>query len=367
MGIKYNEATKDYSVSYYKRHPITRMPVRAARRGVKTKAEANRVYAELVVQVENRLHAETMPTWRDFLPRYFKACRSRELREKTLYDYSICLNKYTLELWSDRTIDTITTEEIRLLVQGVEDISVAHRSNLRKFISGVFGYAVEAGILQRNPCPQMKFKQNLKLKAVLTEEQAGLLLSKARELDWPWYPHWMLALYLGLRNGELYALKWDKVDLDTLQIKVDSSWNSKDGFKSTKTGDDRIVPINQEDLLPFLRKLKLVTGSTEFVLPRSHRWEKGEQARELRLFLKGLGLPEIRFHDLRATWATLLLSKGVPAVQVMTMAGWKNYKTMVIYLRKAGVDVRGATDALRLHDPVREVGKLLHFGPGNKV
>ena len=48
-----------------------------------------------------------------------------------------------------------------------------------------------------------------------------------------------------------------------------------------------------------LRKLKLQNSGSEFVLPRISNWDKGEQARELRMFLTGLRLPAVRFHDLR--------------------------------------------------------------------
>lgn len=54
----------------------------------------------------------------------------------------------------------------------------------------------------------------------------------------------------------------------------------------------------------------------------------------------GMGLPEIRFHDLRATWATILLSKGIPATVVMKMGGWKNIKTVEECLRMSG-DLNG--------------------------
>ncbi|MBK9322207.1 MAG: tyrosine-type recombinase/integrase [Bdellovibrionaceae bacterium] len=83
-----------------------------------------------------------------------------------------------------------------------------------------------------------------------------------------------------------------------------------------------------------------------FVLPRIYRWDQGEQARVLRLFLKSVGLPEIRFHDLRASWATLLLSRGVAPSKVMSMGGWSDMKTMMIYMRKAGIDIKGSTSVL---------------------
>ena len=81
----------------------------------------------------------------------------------------------------------------------------------------------------------------------------------------------------------------------------------------------------------------------------------------MRMFLIGLGLPIVRFHDLRATWATLMLSKGVEPAKVMIMGGWNDLKTMMIYMRKAGINIRGITDCLKLHNPSYETGKLLDF------
>ena len=114
-------------------------------------------------------------------------------------------------------------------------------------------------------------------------------------------------------------------------------------------------------LVPILQELKARSCGSQFVLPRINRWESGEQARELGVFLKSLGLPVIRFHDLRATWATMLLSKGVEPIKVMKMGGWKDLETMMIYARKAGVDIRGSTDCLNLHGPEGESGKVLRL------
>jgi integrase len=102
-------------------------------------------------------------------------------------------------------------------------------------------------------------------------------------------------------------------------------------FIETKSGDDRIVEI-APNLLALLRELKLLSPDTNFVLPRIDMWDKGEQARELRMFLTSLGLPAIRLHDLRATWATVMLSKDLESIKVMKMVGWKDIKTMQHYV-----------------------------------
>ena len=83
----------------------------------------------------------------------------------------------------------------------------------------------------------------LTIKKVLTQDQVAVFLNRAKEYGIQWYPHWCLALYTGMRNGELYALTWDKVNFEQRQILVSRAWNNKDGFKDTKSGDDRIVQV----------------------------------------------------------------------------------------------------------------------------
>lgn len=70
-------------------------------------------------------------------------------------------------------------------------------------------------------------------------------------------------------------------------------------------------------------------------------WTRGEQAKDLRAFLKGMGFPSIKFHALRACFATQLLAKGIPAAIVMKICGWRDLKTMEFYIRVAGVDEKG--------------------------
>lgn len=86
----------------------------------------------------------------------------------------------------------------------------------------------------------------------------------------------------------------------------------------------------------------------EFVLPRLISWRKGNQAKELKVFCESIGLPKIRFHTLRACFATQLLGSGVAPLKVMKICGWKDLKTMSYYVRIAGIDEIGVTDKLDL-------------------
>jgi integrase len=352
-----------YIVAFSKRHPVTAHAVTLRRKGVATLAEAKRLERELILQVEERCKRAVVPILQEAIVCFLEQGRAEGLTLKTLDNYRACLEKHA-EPWLRRGVDEITPMEIRELINvRMVGYSVLHRKSLLKHLRGVFGHLVERNILTRSPVPALKFKDVEKIKGVLTTEQVRKLLETARQLEDFWYPHWSLALYTGMRNGELYALRWDKVNLVDRKILVDLAWNSKDGFKSTKSRSDRIIPISPE-LMHVLKELKLKTLATGYVLPRSSVWDKGEQARELRRFLTGLGMPAVKFHDLRATWATLLLSKGIAPIKVMQAGGWRDLKTMQIYVRKAGVDVAGITDTLCLHDPHAKPGQVvsLNFG-----
>lgn len=346
MGIKYCEKQKCYIVRFSKRHPITRQPYPMVRKNIKSKVEAERVYRELIIAVEAKLKAKVMPSWGATLDAYFESIKYDSLTEKTIYTRDKVLKKHTLSLWGSKLIDEIKTQDImEVLQKSFAEHSESHKKFFIKCIRSVFQFAVNQGHIVRNPTPLLKFKVNDKIKSVLDEYQIIKLLQKSQEIDWEWYPHYAMAVYTGMRNGELYALTWDKVDLEKRLIRVDLSWSDKNGYKSTKSGDDRILEI-PSPLLPLLKELKLKSGANEFVLPRLVKWEKGEQARELRALLQIIGLPMIRFHDLRASWATLLLSKGVAPSKVMAQGGWKDMDTMMIYMRKAGIDIKGSTSVL---------------------
>lgn len=113
------------------------------------------------------------------------------------------------------------------------------------------------------------------------------------------------------------------------------------------------------NLVPLLQELKIKSGGVGPVLERHQEWTDGRQAQELRMFQKGLGLPVTRFHDLRATWCTLMLSKGIAPIKVMSMGGWSDLKTMEKYMRLAAVNIKGITDGLDLHDPVVREGNVV--------
>ena len=343
--IKYDEIKKKYKVSYSRRHPVTKEATSLTRSGIRTIEEAKRTYNDLIIKLEQKFSRSMYPLWPEMVDRFIESFKNRGIANNTVYNYQTGLYAHTVRKWEKKQIHEIGTGDIRQVI--LEDLatkSEALRKDILKYIRAVFNYAADSGIILRDPTPKIKFKKSLKIKSVLKEDEIFHLLKMAKKKNHPWFPIWAVACYTGLRSGELYALKWENVDLAKRMMLISLSWNGKNGFKETKSGDDRIVEV-ATSLMPLMEELYRNKAS-EFVLPRFEAWVKNDQARVLRKFLEEIDLPMIRFHDLRASWATVMLSKGVEPIKVMSMGGWRDLKTMQIYIRKAGIDIQGITTGL---------------------
>ena len=230
-----------------------------------------------------------------------------------------------------------------------EGRSKAFQKRLKNTINMIFNWAIEERVIRgvhHSPVYGVKivFKQD-KRPEILKGDEIRKLLYEAKAQKHEWYFIWAMALLTGMRNGELYSIRWADVDLENKMIKVERSYNFRIGkFKDTKAGYWRSVPISSE-LKSLILEIKMCSKS-EFVLPRLTFWRERRQAFVLKEFCRSIGLSEIRFHTLRACFATQLIGSGVEPVKVMKICGWKDLKTLAIYLRLSGVDEQGATEGL---------------------
>jgi integrase len=277
-------------------------------------------------------------------------------KPSTVYTFEKICGKWIHKHLDSKELRSISKTDIHeiLYEKMTDDIATQHtRKQVLKILKRIFQLAIDNGKLERNPCQGMTVKVPESDMKVLTNSEAQTLLSQAKLTNHRFYPVWLVALFTGMRSGELISLKWSDIDFDTGQISVVRSWNSKNGYTSTKSQKTRIVPMSDE-LVLFLKQLKVTRGLEEFVLPQLSEWKRGDAAYVLKDFCKCLKITEIRFHDLRATFITNLLARGTPLVQVMAIVGHSDMETTNVYVRKAGIEIQGATEKLGYNVP-REV------------
>lgn len=274
-------------------------------------------------------------------------------RPSTLYNYQKTLEKWVNKRWQNVELQNISKSDVHRMI--FEDMGMNASMDTRKYVlmvlKRVFQLALDHGYIERNPCQGLRVRVPEKEKLVLTSSEVETFLREAKNCNHRFYPIWVTALFTGMRSGELYALKWSDLDFENALISVSKSWNSKNGFTSTKSQKTRIVPISDE-LMVFLRELRAERGAEEFVLPHLNEWSRGEAARVIKPFCISIGVTPIKFHDLRATFITNLLARGESLARVMAIVGHTDMETTNVYLRKAGIELKDGTQKLGYKLPV---------------
>lgn len=294
-------------------------------------------------------------SWKQLVDAWAEHLETSEkgLAVTTKQDYIAALRNHT-KGWLERPAVAITTLDVKELIGefSVDGKTSEFQKKYKNMLTRVFNFGLEHRLikgLDRPPTFGVKIdKPQEKKPEILSLTEIKQLLMLAKEYSSPWYPIWTMALLTGMRNGELYALRWSDVSLETRNITVTQSYSKRlRETKCTKAGYWRTVPISSE-LYEVLTELKKTAGNRPSVLPHIREWQMGLQAHELRKFCTIAGLPSIRFHALRACFATQLIRAGVPAIKLQKICGWKDLKTMQRYIRLAGIEVDGATEPMKL-------------------
>lgn len=140
-------------------------------------------------------------------------------------------------------------------------------------------------------------------------------------------PAVLISLNTGLRQGELFSLKWIDVDLDKGNLTVVGD--------TAKDGETRHIPLNAEALL-VLKQWKSQPGvKSKYVFHD----ETGKPFKNIRTswarVLKNAGIDSFRWHDLRHTFASNLVMSGVDLNTVRELLGHSDYKMTQRYAHLA--------------------------------
>lgn len=278
----------------------------------------------------------TVGQWMDV---WFENCAKVKVRPSSHQTYRGYIDHHIKPYIGDIPLGKLTTLDLQQLYKKLlssgrverteskkqpKDLSPKTVRNINQVISSALTFAKEQKLIISNPAggcslPKLEHREM----KTLTAEQLQSFLREAKESGV--YEMYYIELATGLRRGELLGLKWEDIDLTTGTIHVrrqvaringeivEAPLKTKNSYRTVSIGEDAVgILIEQKEKSHSEYVFPSPTGgpiSPDSVLHMLHR------------VLKRAGLPQVRFHDLRHTFATLALQNGVDVKTVSGMLG----------------------------------------------
>ncbi len=303
--------------------------------------------SEVIAKIDEALHnlrrgmLATGPnvTVQEYIEQWLEEIHKPTVKLSTHKNYRELLVNYIIPGLGRIKLQALTPQQVQAFYSKKlsDGLSPKTINNIHGLLHKALSNAVKWNILPRNVCdavtpPRIPRKE----KTVLTIEQAYTLLRQIKN-------HRMealftLAMVTGMRCGELLALRWQDIDLANCSLQVKRTVNYMKGYGHVES---------EPKTVKSRRQIRLPLFVVEVLL--RHRTRQEEQRRESanawidrdlvfttvegnyialttlrRAFnsvLKQAGLPHMRFHDLRHSAATILLSRGTHPKVVQEILG----------------------------------------------
>jgi integrase len=243
------------------------------------------------------------------------------LRPKTIEGYSSLIKMHIIPTIGKIKLSQLRPDHLQIMYSQKLDSGLSRRTVhfIHCIIHKVLDQALKWGMVVRNvadlvdaPTPQ---KRQL---TVWNKTEVNKFLDYTKVSNPRFYPIYVLAIYCGFREGEVLGIHKSDVNLSDGLITVNHAAQSLMGkgviITSPKTNRSRRSVKLPQSALTVLKghmeglednqRLLFTTESGKPINPRF-------LIKHFKDDLEGAGLPEIRFHDLRHTSATLLLSANV--------------------------------------------------------
>jgi integrase len=303
-----------------------------------TRTEAAKVRRELLRHMdEGRLVAPTSQTLAAYLEDWMRSCASKGLSPSTLTGYESIVRLYLAPALGRVPLQKLTPPMIEKVYADLQEddargpsrsaVSAQTALHAHRVLHAALKRAVRLQMLPRNPCESVEAPRPKRAQTSALDEAgvARMLQSLRASSDQTLYVAVMLAVYTGMRRGELLALRWSDVDLDagtlTVARSVVIAQDRSLTFKAPKSGRIRVLTLpgravadlkehrvrqsagrlamgpgyHDESLI-----LANADGSPVHPEALSGKWQKARRKHAI----------PVRFHDLRHTHATLLLKGG---------------------------------------------------------
>lgn len=313
-------------------------------------AEAEQLRKQLNAEAEEeRTGRKKGETVADYVSGYIEG-RALYVERSTAAEYRRILTKLIEPSIGSVELDELTPDAVQAWVNELaKDFAPVTVRKALVLLRSAMTQAVDRDRLTKNPTRTVKSPKQESPKPNALDERGRAKIARFIAIDPSTRLNigFGLALYMGMREGEICGLRWRDVDLERGSLSIEQTIGhegSKWYVKEPKTGGSRRTLFIPDALIPAMRERKsqmleeavtaglggdvlpelFVVGNIDgsFMQPHylSSRWRKAADALEL------IGTQGKRptFHDLRHTFATSAIAHGVDVKTVSSMMGHAN-------------------------------------------
>ena len=318
-----------------------------------TRKNADKLLAKRVQEIgkgEYQAEREQM-TFQELTQAYMTGHISVNVRENTRRDYERNTRLYLTPYFTGVKVRIITPEMIEAfrtyllekevrIKRGKKEIvkkGVGRRTvnKCHTLLSAMLRYAMRYRWLTFNPAAEVRKLRDEEqhhdkpiVENILTPSEVKQLLASTEER---WRVILLMAVSTGMRQGELLGLQWGDIDWQMKQVHVRRQYTCG-RFSELKTKSSRRrIGLGDEMLLELKKwKLRCPKGQHDLIFPSG----AGNPENHGNLLRRGLypalrraGIRQVRFHDLRHTFASFLIAKNVHPKRIQALMGHSTIKT----------------------------------------
>lgn len=311
---------------------------------------------------QNDLLSNQRKTFAQVASQWIQFGISEKVRQSTANGYIDIYDRYLKPFLGHRSITDINVNEIDAWLAHLKamGLSASTRKKARQTCNTIFKFAIRKRYALQNPVLDSQVPANepgfvTQVQIPLTLREAHSYLEHFRDTDLDLLV--FLALFTGMRRGEIIGLNWSDISFDDLTLTIkrtakETTLRRSDGSSKTelvlnppKTAHSkRKIPIEKEVLLALKRqqnrqrKQKLKAGSTWQDTDAVFTSEFGTRMYPSNIYkryvklIKQSDLRYVRPHDLRHTVAVLGLDAEIPIEEISRLLGHSTLSvTMDIY------------------------------------
>ncbi len=240
--------------------------------------------------------------------------KGERYKPSSLRGYERCLRLRILPALGNSRLSEVRRRDLQAFVDGLlaEGLDPSTIKNTLNPLQAIYRRAVRRDELGINPTAGLEIPRSHGRRDRIADPREAAALVDASPTDDR--AVWAMALYAGLRRGELRALRWSDVDLATGVIRVERGWDDDEGEIEGKTrASRRTVPmaaILRDELVAHKLRRGAHDGLVFGTSPTLPFQPTNLRRRALTAWRRA-GLKEIALHEVRHTFASLMIAAGV--------------------------------------------------------